>query len=111
MSDLNILVANSHNQCFYYRLHNLDIFLFIYCFLTNCSHRYFALSLFPSAAPVSLRLQTERNYEKGEPTFAESYCWAIGNLADPGGGYSGNQTELVELGKSVDLELIAMSII
>lgn len=30
--------------------------------------------------------------------FLESFCWAVGNLADPSGGCRSNQDALIELG-------------
>ena len=37
--------------------------------------------------------------EGAESSFAESFCWAVGNLANPDDGYIANQAELIKYGK------------
>ena len=37
--------------------------------------------------------------EIDDSSFAESFCWAVGNLANHDGGFRPNQMKLIELGK------------
>lgn len=47
---------------------------------------------------AQLSLEESTGIGEDEANFAESFCWAVGNLADPGAGFSDNQTRLIELG-------------